>query len=233
MDIYRRYGPALLRKCERMLGNRDDAEDIVQGLFVDLLKRDQGEESLAYLYRAATNRCLNLMRNRKKRQALLERNTKEQLAPARTLLEAYSTLNDRFPVGARQVQKIVGQHASPMLDRSRSVFASSPPEKRSDLLPARTPRASTRRTSREPGVPVRNTTPTGCGSLPTHARSPRRPTSLPPRRRYLLFTFAFIALVTALLLAGQLLLLAILLIVCLIYAPQIVEWVTPGRGKQR
>ena len=87
MDIYRQYGPALLRKCERMLGNRDDAEDIVQGLFVDLLKKSQGEESLAYLYRAATNRCLNLIRDRKKRRALLERRTKEQQLPARTLLE--------------------------------------------------------------------------------------------------------------------------------------------------
>jgi RNA polymerase sigma-70 factor (ECF subfamily) len=86
MDIYRRYGPALLRKCERMLGNRDDAEDIVQGLFVDLLKKGQGEESLAYLYRAATNRCLNLIRNRKRREMLLKRNTEQHL-PARTLLE--------------------------------------------------------------------------------------------------------------------------------------------------
>ncbi len=87
MDIYRRYGPALRRKCERMLGNTDDAEDIVQGLFVDLLKRGQTEESLPYLYRAATNRCLNLIRNRKKRRELLERSTKEQTLPARTLLE--------------------------------------------------------------------------------------------------------------------------------------------------
>lgn len=87
MDIYRRYGPALCRKCERMLGNRDDAEDIVQGLFVDLLKKGVTEESLPYLYRAATNRCLNLIRNRKKRRELLERRTKEQVLPARTLLE--------------------------------------------------------------------------------------------------------------------------------------------------
>jgi len=87
MDLYRRYGPALCRKCERMLGNRDDAEDIVQGLFVDLLKKGVEEESLSYLYRAVTNRCLNLIRNRKKRRALLERNTREQLLPARTLLE--------------------------------------------------------------------------------------------------------------------------------------------------
>ena len=39
MDIYRRYGPALLRKATRLLGNRDDALDVVQGLFTDLFER--------------------------------------------------------------------------------------------------------------------------------------------------------------------------------------------------
>lgn len=86
MDIYLRYGPALLRKCERMLGNRNDAEDIVQELFAELLKKGGGDESLAYLYRAATNRCLNLIRNRKKRRMLLEQNTPSEL-PVRTRLE--------------------------------------------------------------------------------------------------------------------------------------------------
>jgi RNA polymerase sigma-70 factor (ECF subfamily) len=87
MEIYLRYGPALLRKCERMLGNRNDAEDIVQELFTDLLKKGQSDESLAYLYRAATNRCLNLIRNRKKRHMLLEQNSPAEPPPTRTLLE--------------------------------------------------------------------------------------------------------------------------------------------------
>lgn len=56
-----------------------------------------------------------------------------------------------------------------------------------------------------------------------------RLSAIPPRRRYLVFTFAFIALVTVFLLTGQFALLALLLLVCLIYAPRIVEWVTPGR----
>ncbi len=71
--MYRRYGPALLRKCERILGNKDDAEDVVQTLFVELLKKRIEETTLPYLYRAATNRCLNIIRDKKKRQQLLER----------------------------------------------------------------------------------------------------------------------------------------------------------------
>lgn len=72
MDIYRRYGPAVLRKCERMLGNRPDAEDVVQTLFIDLLRKERTDVDLPYLYRAATNRCLNLMRDRRRRQELLD-----------------------------------------------------------------------------------------------------------------------------------------------------------------
>jgi len=84
--MYRRYGPALLRKCERMLKNRADAEDVVQTLFADLLYKGQIDEDLPYLYRAATNRCLNLMRDRKRRATLLERE-EPCLTPPRTRCE--------------------------------------------------------------------------------------------------------------------------------------------------
>lgn len=73
MELYLRYGPALLRKCERVLGDRQAAEDVVQQLFVDLLRRGRTDVDLAYLYRAATNRSLNQLRDRRRRLALLER----------------------------------------------------------------------------------------------------------------------------------------------------------------
>ncbi|MBN2715835.1 MAG: sigma-70 family RNA polymerase sigma factor [Deltaproteobacteria bacterium] len=76
MDIYQRYGPALIRKCTRMLGSVEDAEDIVQGLFFDLLRKGKTDVDLPYLYRASTNRCLNLIRNSKKRRNLLSHQAK-------------------------------------------------------------------------------------------------------------------------------------------------------------
>ena len=79
MEAYARYGPALRRKCERMLGSAPDAEDMVQGLFLDLLRRGEAEQELPYLYRAATNRCLNLLRDRKRRQALLQQQDRARL----------------------------------------------------------------------------------------------------------------------------------------------------------
>jgi RNA polymerase sigma factor (sigma-70 family) len=73
MEAYQRYGPALLRKCQRMLQSRHDAEDIVQGLFVDMLGKGKQPEDLPYLYRAVTNRCINFLKYRENRRRLLER----------------------------------------------------------------------------------------------------------------------------------------------------------------
>ena len=90
-DAYRRYGPALLRKAERILQNPDDAGDIVQALFVDLMTReaspDTGAIELRYLYRAVTNRCLNHLRDGKNRQRLLEIQTAALRGPVRTQVE--------------------------------------------------------------------------------------------------------------------------------------------------
>ncbi len=70
---YRAYGPALVRKAERVLRNREDAVDVVQALFVDLIPRWNKDVDLPYLYRAVTNRCLNVIRDRGTRARLLQR----------------------------------------------------------------------------------------------------------------------------------------------------------------
>jgi len=70
---YRAYGPALVRKAERVLRSREDAVDVVHGLFADLIPRWTKDVDLPYLYRAVTNRCLNLVRDRATRARLLER----------------------------------------------------------------------------------------------------------------------------------------------------------------
>jgi RNA polymerase sigma-70 factor (ECF subfamily) len=70
---YRAWGPALVRKAERVLRNRDDAADVVHALFVDLIPRWSSDVDLPYLYRAVTNRCLNQVRDRATRTRLLAR----------------------------------------------------------------------------------------------------------------------------------------------------------------
>lgn len=72
-SAYRAFGPALVRKAERMLRSREDAVDVVHALFADLIPSWTSDVDLPYLYRAVTNRCLNLVRDRGTRARLLER----------------------------------------------------------------------------------------------------------------------------------------------------------------
>ena len=73
MELYRRHGPALVRKARRLLANADDAQDVVQALFLDLIASGVVERDLPYLYRAVTHRCLSMLRDTKNRARLLER----------------------------------------------------------------------------------------------------------------------------------------------------------------
>jgi len=84
---YRAYGPALVRKAERVLRSREDAVDVVHALFVDLLPRWSSDVDLPYLYRAVTNRCLNLVRDRGTRARLLEREQRAAAPVARVRLD--------------------------------------------------------------------------------------------------------------------------------------------------
>jgi RNA polymerase sigma-70 factor (ECF subfamily) len=63
------------------LHERAEAEDVVQGLFLDLLQRAPEVDppapavlDLPYLYRAVTRRCLNRLRDTKNRARLLHSN---------------------------------------------------------------------------------------------------------------------------------------------------------------
>jgi RNA polymerase sigma-70 factor (ECF subfamily) len=84
MEAYERYGRALIRRAVRVVGNPDDARDLVQTLFVDLYQRDDVPLDLPYLYRAVTNRCLSFLRDESNRARLLERNVMALSPAART-----------------------------------------------------------------------------------------------------------------------------------------------------
>lgn len=71
LELYARYGPPLRRKAERILRSQAEAEDLVQALFVDLWERNEAARDLPYLFRAVTNRCLNLLRDSSNRTRLL------------------------------------------------------------------------------------------------------------------------------------------------------------------
>jgi RNA polymerase sigma-70 factor, ECF subfamily len=84
MEAYERWGMALVRKAERILQSRSDAQDLVHGLFVDLLEKDEMNLELPYLYRAVTNRCLTLLRDEGNRARILAAHDPDARGPART-----------------------------------------------------------------------------------------------------------------------------------------------------
>ncbi len=65
-DLYRRYGPAVYRRCLKLLRDREAARDATQEVFVklvrDIARFDDDEVALPWMYRVATNHCLNLLR---------------------------------------------------------------------------------------------------------------------------------------------------------------------------
>ena len=67
---YRRYGPMVQRRCKQLLRDEHLATDVMQDVFVRLLRHqerleDRGLSSL--LYRIATNLCLNQIRSQSRR----------------------------------------------------------------------------------------------------------------------------------------------------------------------
>jgi RNA polymerase sigma-70 factor, ECF subfamily len=68
--LYRAYGPVIYARCRRLLGEGSAAEDATQETFMRVhrhLDKAEGRNALAWIYRIATNYCLNEIRNRKRR----------------------------------------------------------------------------------------------------------------------------------------------------------------------
>lgn len=66
--LYRQFGPMVLRRCRQLLRDEDWAQDAMQDVFVQVLRRDSlvVEHPSSLLYRIATNICLNHLRDRKR-----------------------------------------------------------------------------------------------------------------------------------------------------------------------
>jgi RNA polymerase sigma-70 factor (ECF subfamily) len=69
--LYRTYGPMVYRRCLRILKEPEAAKDATQEVFVklirDMSRLEDRETVLPWMYRVATNHCLNLRRNASRR----------------------------------------------------------------------------------------------------------------------------------------------------------------------
>jgi RNA polymerase sigma-70 factor (ECF subfamily) len=70
-ELYRQYGPVVYRRCLRILKDPEAAKDATQEVFVklvrDMEKLAERETVLPWIYRVATNHCLNHRRDAARR----------------------------------------------------------------------------------------------------------------------------------------------------------------------
>ena len=66
-ELYRTWGPAIYRRCLRLLRDPEAARDATQEVFRKVLasprKLADADAALPFIYRVATNHCLNERRN--------------------------------------------------------------------------------------------------------------------------------------------------------------------------
>ncbi len=95
-ELYRRYGPMVLRRCERLLRDPERAVDAMHDVFVEVLRRRETLDPASgssLLYQIATNLCLNRLRSEKRAphdsgdELVLKIATTDERGPARLLLD--------------------------------------------------------------------------------------------------------------------------------------------------
>ena len=101
-QLYRQYGPMVMRRCRQLLRDEDLALDTTQDVFVRLIERRdhlRADYPSSLLYRIATNICLNRIRDAKKRKTSTDQKLLEQIADlddAEGQIEARSVLARLF-----------------------------------------------------------------------------------------------------------------------------------------
>ena len=74
-ELYKKYGPMVLRRCRWILKEENRALDAMQDVFVQLIRyKDKlhGTYPSSLLYRIATNICLNMIRKERGRYAQMD-----------------------------------------------------------------------------------------------------------------------------------------------------------------
>ena len=69
LELYRNYSKAMFNVCYRMMGAREDAEDVLQNAFIDIFSKMDSfryESSVgAWIKRIVVNHCINELKRRK------------------------------------------------------------------------------------------------------------------------------------------------------------------------
>ncbi|NLE23639.1 MAG: sigma-70 family RNA polymerase sigma factor [Actinobacteria bacterium] len=103
--LYDDYHPAVYNLCARILGDREEAKDVTQDVFLTAFERPpaKGEDVRlrAWLFRVATNACLNRLRSRRRTEPIEENVASagdpfEQARTAGFIEAGLAALNERY-----------------------------------------------------------------------------------------------------------------------------------------
>ena len=107
MEIYRLFSPTLYGTALRMLRKAEEAEDVIQEVFVRLVERVDGlkaETAGGWLRRVTVNRCLDILRHRRRwREDELPELASRDLTDARSASLDLPRAIGRLPDRARAV----------------------------------------------------------------------------------------------------------------------------------
>ncbi|MEQ1566098.1 MAG: sigma-70 family RNA polymerase sigma factor [Myxococcota bacterium] len=82
---YQQFGPMVNRRCRALLRDDEEAREAMQDVFVEVLRRGEGltvEAPSSFLYRTATNVCLNRLRSRRRKPSDADSDLVERIAVA-------------------------------------------------------------------------------------------------------------------------------------------------------
>ena len=138
-ETFREYARLIYRTAYGVTGSREDAEDVLQSIFLRLLRREfpvsSARDTKNYLYKAAVNLSLDTLRSRRRHPSVEDSESvealKEQPAPATDddlhsrLYEAIAMLKPETAeiVILRYVHDYSDAEIAKMLGTSRGVIA--------------------------------------------------------------------------------------------------------------
>jgi RNA polymerase sigma-70 factor (ECF subfamily) len=153
-ELVRRHRLATYRVALRMLGDESDAEDATQDAFVQAWRNLAGFRADAafstWMYRVVTNRCLNMLRARRRTEPLPDdreapASRPDRIAEARWQVEDLKlailrlTPEQRAPLVLRELQGCSYEEIAEALDVSISAVKSRLHRARLELLSAMGP----------------------------------------------------------------------------------------------
>jgi RNA polymerase sigma factor (sigma-70 family) len=113
-SVYRTHGHSVIRRARALLGNEDEARELLHEVFVSLLDRPEqfGDRSgiVTWLYAVTTHGCLNRLRNARKRRQLLEDRAAVSVASSTDSPELHAILRQLLARLPSELAEVAAYH---------------------------------------------------------------------------------------------------------------------------